>query len=472
VLRASAICEQAGVPTVSLICEGFMTQAATTSVGLGLPNLCCAMVPGHIDVQAKDELRQNLLSVTLDAVVAGLTHQPEAAVAEPAIAPGAIVFRGSLDEVNAHFYEQEWSDGLPIVPPTLARIEEFLRFTDRKPGEVLGILLPDSRAATVWSIAVNGVMAGCRPEYMPILVALIQAMADPEYGVEHSSNTPGAETLIMLNGPIIKQLGFNFLQGAMRDGFHANTSIGRFWRLYLRNIAGFLLHKTDKGTFGNTWRVVVAENEDVLDEIGWPSNAVDMGFTAGDNVVTIGRYTGGNLFAGVGGTTPEEMLPYIADAVLRQISWHVIFTIGMANGMLRPLLLLTPILARQIARAGWSKRDVNRYLFEHARMPAWQFDRYLNFGDWTKPGPWNIEDHVRLRKAPAVFQDSADPNRLVPIVFDPEDFMILVTGDPLRTNAYAFAPNGHLGFQVAHRIELPADWDTRLQLAQAGRRRL
>ena len=139
------------------------------------------------------------------------------------------------------------------------------------------MLLPDKRRATVWNVAVNGVMAGCRPEYMPILVALVEAMADPRYGVEHSGNTPGAETLIILNGPLIKELGFNYEQGALRDGFQANTTIGRFWRLYLRNVAGFLHHRTDKGTFGNTWRVVLAENEDVLRRIGWPTIADDEG---------------------------------------------------------------------------------------------------------------------------------------------------------------------------------------------------
>ena len=148
-------------------------------------------------------------------------------------------------------------------------------------------------------------MAGCRPEYMPVLVALIEAMADPAYGVEHSGNTPGGETLIIVNGPIIKQLGFNYTQGVMRDGFRPNTSIGRFWRLYLRNVAGFLPHKNDKATFGNTWRVVVAENEDVLKKIGWEPNSADFGFAAGDNTVTIARYTGGNHISSVSGATPE-----------------------------------------------------------------------------------------------------------------------------------------------------------------------
>src|SRR5207247_10499552 len=119
-----------------------------------------------------------------------------------------------LDEVSRFFYENDWSDGLPIVPPTPERVAEFLRWTDLSYETELGVLLPDQRRATVWNVAVNGVMAGCRPEYMPILVALIEAMADPRYGVEHSGNTPGAETLIILNGPLIKELGFNFEQGA------------------------------------------------------------------------------------------------------------------------------------------------------------------------------------------------------------------------------------------------------------------
>ena len=211
-------------------------------------------------------------------------------------------------------------------------------------------------------------------------------MADPEYGVEHSGNTPGADTLIILNGPIIKELGFNYTQGVMRDGFQPNTSVGRFWRLYLRNVAGFLPHKTDKATFGNTWRVVVAGERGRAREDRLAADCVDMGFKPGDNAVTIARYTGGNLLAGVGGSTPEEMLPYLADAVLREISVAAHVHDGHGNGMLRPLLLITPILARQIAKAGWSKPTCKRYLFEHARMPAWQFER-LELRDWENPGP-------------------------------------------------------------------------------------
>ena len=212
-----------------------------------MPNLPLAMVPGHVDVQTNDELRANVLDVTVDDVIRNLTEQPLQAQVIQEPDPREILFEGTFEEVNRLFLENGWTDGLPIVPPTMDKIEEFLAFTDRLADEVIGRLLPDNREATIWNVAVNGVMAGCRPEYMPILVALAEAMTDPRYGVEHSGNTPGAETLIVLNGSLIKELNFNYEQGALRDGFQPNTAVGRFWRLYLRNVAGFLLHQNDKG---------------------------------------------------------------------------------------------------------------------------------------------------------------------------------------------------------------------------------
>ena len=256
-----------------------MRQAAATSVGLGMPNIPLALVPGHIGTKSKEELRRNVLGVTAQQVIENLTRHAGGERQQRRT-------RRARHRGRAAASTRSTATSSSTNGPTACRscrrrteaVEEFLRFTEREPDEVLGVLLPDSRAATVWSVAVNGVMAGCRPEYMPILVALIEAMADPKYGVEHSGNTPGGDTLIILNGPIIKELGFNYTQGALRDGFLPNTSIGRFWRLYLRNVAGFLPHKTDKATFGNTWRVVLAENEDVLETIGWEPTGVEMGF--------------------------------------------------------------------------------------------------------------------------------------------------------------------------------------------------
>ncbi len=426
-----------------------------------MPNLPVATIVGHPGAQSVEEIRRNAAEVTAQMVIDNLTSQPDEIELPDEPAARDIVFRGTFEEVNAYFYERQWSDGLPIVPPTIAKIEEFLSFTTRDPDEVLGIVLPESRAVTVWATAVNGVMAGCRPEYMPVLVALAEAMADPVYGVEHSGNTPGAETLIILNGPIIKDLEFNYEQGALRDGFMPNTTVGRFWRLALRNMAGFLPHRTDKGTFGNTFRVVLAENEDALARIGWPSNSADMGFATGDNTVTITRLTGGDVMPSVTGSTPEQMMPYLADGVAKETGWEVVFTVGgLTYGTLRPVLIISPILAETIAKAGWSKDDVKRYLFDHARMAAWRVEAFTE--TWADFPIGSLKHQVNIGKLPKVFAESDDPDRMVPIVLDPDDFMVLVSGDPLRTNAYAFAHNGYLGFPTAKKIELPKDWEKRI----------
>lgn len=457
-LRASVAAESAGIPSATLVCESFMTLARAASQGLGFPNIAVAPVRGHPGLQSKEVLQQNVRELTLDGVLNALFKMPSAKSVDGE--PGArdIICSGSFEAVNEYFIRHELSDGLPIVPPTVEKVEAFLKYTDRNADEVLGVLLPDNRAATVWSVAVNGVMAGCRPEYMPVLVAAVEAMADHDYGVEHSGNTPGGENLIVLNGPIIKALGFNYTQGVMRDGFQANTTVGRFWRLYLRNVAGFLPHKNDKATFGNTWRVVVAENEDVAAKIGWPSHCTEFGFKVGSNALAIGRYTGGNHISSVSGATPEELLPYIADAVVRQYSWQIMFSVGQGYDTLRPLLLLSPIIAETIAGGGWSKQTLKEQLFTRARMPACEFERMLR--DWTQKPNWNLKEEHEAGRIPKIFHESDDPQRLVPLVWRAEDFQIVVTGDLGRNSIYVFAHNGVLGFPVGKEIHLPKHWKT------------
>ena len=126
------------------------------------------------------------------------------------------------------------------------------------------------------------------------------------------------------------------------------------------------------------------------------------------------------------------------------------FTVGQGLGMLRPVLLLTPVIAETIARAGWSKHDVQQYLFDHARMSARQFELYAI--EWTDQGHPSLLERVRRGDAPAVYAESDDPERLVPIVWEPEDYMVLVTGDTGRNSAYMLSGNGPLGYPVARRI--------------------
>ena len=227
----------------------------------------------------------------------------------------------------------------------------------------------------------------------------------------------------MLNGPIIKKLGFNYTQGVMRDGFMPNTSVGRFWRLYLRNVAGFLPHKNDKATFGNTWRVVVAENEDVAKELGWEPLSVDMGFAAG-------RRHGDDLAIHRRQSLSSDLRQHARrDAAVPRgrgrapVFWQIMFTVGQGMGTLRPLILVGPIIARTIAGWGWSKQKLKQYLFDHARIPAREYERILR--DWTAKPTWNLEEEYRLGRIPRVFFESDDPNRMVPLVWEPDDYMIV-----------------------------------------------
>ncbi|MFC2004421.1 UGSC family (seleno)protein, partial [Chloroflexota bacterium] len=373
-MRASTAVEKLGVPTVSLLCNGFVLQGKLSATGLGMPNLPLAVYPGPANLHSSEEIKKNVAAAAvIDQIIDGLTVQPKEVEPSSEPAPRDIIFEGTFKEVNGLFYEKEWSDGLPVVPPTIEMVNEFLKYTDHSADEVIGVLLPDKREATIWSIAVNGVMAGCRPEYMPVLVALIKAMADPKFNQKDLGHTPGTEVLITINGPIIKDLDFNYEQGALRVGFQANTSIGRFWRLYLRNVAGFLLHKTDKGTFGGTWRVVLAENEDALEKIGWEPMSVDQGFKKGDNVITINSCTSTDSIYSVatvkaGTPTAEKILDKLATRLV-DIQLYF-FLLSLMGTSVRPQILLSPCVAEGIAKGGYSKEKVKQYFFDHARFPV------------------------------------------------------------------------------------------------------
>lgn len=450
-MRASAVAERAGIPSASLVCEGFVGQAAATAAGLGLPELPLARLPGHVDVQSADDLARNVRDVTVGEIVQNLTRAPAAGEQADDPAPAAVVFSGTFDEVNRHFVAQQWSDGLPVVPPTVERVRAFLACTDRDPDARLGVLLPDRREATVWTVAVNGLLAGCRPEYMPVLLAIAEALAEPTYALEHSGDTTGAEMLVILSGPIVRELGFNAGQGALRDGFQPNTTVGRFCRLYQRNVAGFLPGGNDKGTFGGTWRVVLAEDADALARLGWPSIAEEAGVPAHESAVTVGRYTTAATIGSAFAADPSVLLAYLADGLAKHIGWEFVFSVSW-GGSLRPLLVLTPILADALARAGMSKADVKRALHERARVPARLMERYV--GEWTNivPGRPRLHDLVKRGELPAIYGESSDPERLVPIVARPDDIMIAVSGDAFRTNACVLVSNGMHGAPTTRRV--------------------
>jgi len=162
--------------------------------------------------------------------------------------------------------------------------EEMLKYTDHSPDEVLAIVQPSKREATPWSVAVNGVMAGCRPACMPVLIALIEAIGEPRFGLQHAGSTAGWTPLIILNGPIIKELNFNSGQGVLRPQRQANVTVSRFLRLAMMNLAGYQIGTTDLACFGTNYLPVLAEAEE---ESPYEPQSVERGFAKGSNVITV-----------------------------------------------------------------------------------------------------------------------------------------------------------------------------------------
>jgi hypothetical protein len=454
VLRASVAAERSGIPSVSIVCEGFQGQASATARGHGFDGMALATTVGHVDAQAADEMIGNFLATTVDQIVAGLTRSdapPGGSSDEPSALD--VVASGSIDDINRRFVTEGWSDGLPIIPPTRDRVEAFLAGTGHDPWRTLGIAKSSGRDLSIWSIAVNAVMAGCEPAHLPVLIAATEILADSRYGAEHSGNTTGADALMILDGPNAAALGFNSQQGALRDGVHANTTVGRWLRLYLRNVFGFTRGEHDKATFGNTFRVVLAEDHDALREIDWDPVSADFGFGSDDDVLTMARFNSGTIIGSVYGSTPGEIIPYLADGLVRVTAWDLIHVYGLGHDQYRPLLVLSPILARTLTRAGWGKGQVRRALFAHARITARRWEQYI--GEWSNldVGRRTLVDLVGAGLLPDVFAESDDPDRLVPIVPRPDRIVIAVAGDPNRANAYALSNDGPHGYYTAKRID-------------------
>src|SRR3954454_14627442 len=174
--------ERAGVPAVGIFGASFRPMAEILGEQAGLPDHRLIGYPGVMATAGGEQLTLVAQSVLTPLIERGLTHPLEAPAAAATATAGddglVVIFSGELDEVHDHFYERGWTDGLPIIPPTPDRVEAFLACTSRAADEVLGVLAPEQRPATITSVAVNGVMAGCRPEHMPILVAIAECLAD------------------------------------------------------------------------------------------------------------------------------------------------------------------------------------------------------------------------------------------------------------------------------------------------------
>lgn len=424
-----------------------------------MPGLGLAEFPGIIMNQSAEELRRNTEDVLVPNIVRQLTRMEEFEESGDEPDARAVVFEGTLDEVQEHFLDHQWSDGLPVIPPTVEMVERFLAFTDRSADDVIGVLQPENREASLWSIAVNGVMAGCRPEYMPLLIAIVEAVAEPEFYLRDAGATPGWEPLIVVNGPIVKELNFNYETAALRVGRQANTSIARFLRLYMRNVAGLRIPPadTDKGSIAIGTNVVLAENEEAVAELGWPSFAGDRGFGPGENVVTVQSALGPTIPIYTAGDRATDHMETLAEIFGGTCAFWA--HTAVRKGKSYPLLIVGPGVARIIARDGWTKADMRNYLHEHCKIPvrtlqahAWQ----LGYSEYDL-GSLHAQGII-----PDAYVVSDDPDRLVPVFINPEMIGIVISGDPGRNQSKGFVQNHSHAPPTSRRIVLPEQWSALL----------
>lgn len=197
------------------------------------------------------------------------------------------------DDVSEFMFDQGFSDGLPLVPPTPERVSRMLTGTRRDPQEMIAIVPPNMGEATIEKIAINAVMAGCKPEYLPVVIAAVEAICTDEFNVHGvTATTMGAAPVMIVNGPIRNKIGMNMKLGALGAGNRANATIGRALRLVVRNVGGAATGGVERSALGNPMKFTMcfAEWEE---RSPWPPLHVERGFGAEDSVVTVIAMTGG-----------------------------------------------------------------------------------------------------------------------------------------------------------------------------------
>lgn len=260
------------------------------------------------------------------------------------------------DSIEACF-ERGWSDGLPVVPPTALRVVRMLAGTHREPSEIIGKVPPDYQPCTVEKAAINAVLAGCKPEYFPVVLAALEAALKDSFCMHGLlCTTYFSSPVLIVNGPITKQIGMNSGINALGQGNRANATIGRALQLIIRNIGGGVPGGIDRATMGNPGKYTYCFAEDESDA-DWPSLAVDRGFSREQSVVS--------LFAGDGlqpildqqSRTGESLAKSMAMS-LRSVAHNKLFSMADA------ILIVCPEHRRVFRENGWSKADLKAALFD------------------------------------------------------------------------------------------------------------
>lgn len=270
---------------------------------------------------------------------------------------------GAEEDAIEACYARDWTDGLPVVPPTPERVLAMLDGTARDPGEILGDMPPNLNPTTVEKVAVNAVMAGCRPDYLPVVLAAVEAVLDPAFGLHGVlATTRFVSPVVVVNGPVTQRIGMNAKGNALGQGNRANATIGRALQLAIRNIGGGKPGGVDRATLGNPGKYTYCFAEDE-EGSAWTPLTVDRGLAAGTSAVT--------AFAGYGlqgviderGRTPEDIAATFASCLR---------AVDNVNKFPAPdcILVVCPEHERTLVAGGWDKARLKRELLDRLTVPA------------------------------------------------------------------------------------------------------
>ena len=459
--------EYIGIPAVAIAGPTFTEQVFYTSTNNGVPAPRVAEYPGAFSSHTTDELLKNTREVLWPQIVKALTTPITAdELARSAKNnPGGLrddIFFGTYQEVNDHFREMNWSDGLPIVPPTFERVSEFLKYTDKPWDETVAILPVAHRNTTVWHVAVNGVMAGCKPEYMPILIAMTKAMGAGSFRRTLAS-THAWVPYCWLNGPVARQLGIDCGQGEINEA--ANASIGRFMSLALMNLAGYYVKQNRMGTFGYPMPWCLVEDEEACREIGWKPYHARLGYRMNDNTITTSSTLlwGNNMAPST--TNPQKLMELLAWDITERCQ----FALGSGKQFTYRTILMTKPIAKNLAARYRTPYALEQDLIRTARRPLKE-RVFANY--YANPGSNPEERHPIRNWRGHLTRTEGASSTPAPVWYDtPETEMMtiptmkedmtafLITGDSSR-NKVQTMPGG--GFETVA-IELPREWDKLMQ---------
>ena len=395
--------------------KSYVGLAQAQAKALDYPDLPIVVVPHPFPGRTAEQARA-LAEPCIEAIVKFLCDSaaPTAASKEAAVKRAATVeVANDPDAINRLFHERRWSDGLPVVPPTAERIERMLACVPRGRDEVIATLAPGFGTATVERIAINAIMAGCEPEYMPVLIAAVEALTAHEFNLQSiQSTTNPAAVWLIVNGPIAERLKMNSGINCLGQGNWANATLGRGLHLILQNVGGALPGEMDRATHGMPGKFTFCCAEDAANN-PWAPLHVDRGFDAQRSTVTVVAASGTlNLLSRE--KDAGELLRIFADSIRYPTSndyW--------AGG--EPWIILGPEHAAVLARGGLTKAEVKRRLWEGSKLEG----RRMGATDLRITGIGRREE---------LGECSADT--LLPISPAPENIEIIVAGGPGLHSVY------------------------------------